>query len=68
MVCSLALAMLLNLNVKGMQGFRSIFYIPAILPGAAVAMVWQMVLRPQPSGIFNAILRRSLHIVMPIPG
>lgn len=56
MVCSLALAMLLNLKVKGMQGFRSIFYIPAILPGAAVAMVWSMVLRPQPSGIFNAIL------------
>lgn len=56
LVCSLALAMLLNMKVKGMQGFRSIFYIPAILPGAAVAMVWTMVLRPQPSGIFNAIL------------
>jgi len=56
LVCSLALAMLLNLNVKGMQWFRSIFYIPAILPGAAVAMVWLMVLRPQTNGIFNAIL------------
>lgn len=64
MVCSLALAMLLNLKVKGMQGFRSIFYIPAILPGAAVAMVWQMVLRPQPSGIFNAILGK-IWAVMP---
>jgi multiple sugar transport system permease protein len=65
MVCSLALAMLLNLKVKGMQGFRSIFYIPAILPGAAVAMVWTMVLRPQPSGIFNAIL--GLMHIQPIP-
>jgi len=66
LVCSLALAMLLNMNVKGMQWFRSIFYIPAILPGAAVAMVWQMVLRPQPSGIFNAILGKFFHMT-PIP-
>jgi len=71
MVCSLALAMLLNLKVKAMSGFRSIFYIPAILPGAAVAMVWTMVLRPQPSGIFNAILgslARVLHLqFIPVP-
>jgi multiple sugar transport system permease protein len=65
MTCALALAMLLNLKVKGMQGFRSIFYIPAILPGAAVAMVWMMVFRPQSSGIFNAIL--GLVHIQPIP-
>lgn len=65
MTCALALAMLLNLKVKGMQIFRSIFYIPAILPGAAVAMVWMMVFRPQASGIFNAIL--GLFHVAPIP-
>jgi multiple sugar transport system permease protein len=53
--CSLALAMLLNLSVKGMRVFRSIFYIPAILPGVAVAMVWLAVFRPQ-GGIFNSIL------------
>lgn len=71
MACSLALAMLLNLKVKGMQFFRSIFYIPAILPGAAVAMVWQMVLRPQPDGIFNAIIGNIAHLLhvsfAPIP-
>jgi multiple sugar transport system permease protein len=71
MVCSLALAMLLNLKVKGMQLFRSIFYIPAILPGAAVAMVWQMVFRPQSSGIFNAIIGKFAHLLhlsfAPIP-
>jgi len=65
MTCALALAMLLNLKVKGMQVFRSIFYIPAILPGAAVAMVWMMVFRPQASGIFNAIL--GLFHISPIP-
>lgn len=60
LVCSLALAMLLNLNVSGMRMFRSIFYIPAILPGVAVAMVWLMVFRYQ-GGIFNSILS-ILHI------
>ncbi|MCE5322011.1 sugar ABC transporter permease [bacterium] len=71
MICSLALAMLLNLKVKGMQYFRSIFYIPAILPGAAVAMVWQMVFRPESDGIFNAILGGIAHLLhiafAPIP-
>lgn len=60
LVFSLALAMLLNLNVKGMRAFRSIFYIPAILPGVAVAMVWLMVFRYQ-GGIFNSLLG-LLHI------
>ncbi len=71
LVCSLLLAMLLNLNVKGMQWFRSIFYIPAILPGAAVAMVWQMVMNPQRMGIFNAMLggmANLLHVQFtPVP-
>jgi multiple sugar transport system permease protein len=55
LVCSLALAMLLNINVRGMRVFRSVFYIPAILPGVAVAMVWLTVFRPQ-GGVFNSIL------------
>lgn len=55
LVCSLALAMLLNLHLRGMRVFRSIFYIPAILPGVAVAMVWLTVFRPQ-GGVFNSIL------------
>ena len=55
LVCSLALAMLLNLSVRGMRVFRSIFYIPAILPGVAVAMVWLTVLNPQ-GGVFNTLL------------
>ena len=55
LVCSLALAMLLNLQLRGMRVFRSIFYIPAILPGVAVAMVWLTVFRPQ-GGVFNSVL------------
>ena len=63
-VCSLALAMLLNLKVRGMRVFRSIFYIPAILPPVAVSMVWLMVFKPH-GGIFNTMLG-WLHIA-PVP-
>ena len=55
LVCSLALALLLNLSLKGMRLFRSIFYIPAILPGVAMSMVWLTVFRPE-GGVFNTIL------------
>ncbi len=55
LVCSLALAVLLNQNVFGMRTFRSIFYIPAILPPVAMAMVWLAIFKPH-GGILNAIL------------
>ncbi len=55
LVCSLALAMLLNLNLKGMRIFRAIFYIPAILPPIAVSMVWLMLFNAQ-NGILNVLL------------
>lgn len=55
LICSLALAMLLNLNLKGMRIFRAIFYIPAILPPIAVSMVWLMLFNAQ-NGILNVLL------------
>jgi multiple sugar transport system permease protein len=59
MIGSLSVAMLLNMQVRGMRVFRSIFYIPAILPGAAVAMLWQWILKPQ-GGVLNYLLTRHL--------
>ncbi len=55
LACSLALAMLLNLNLRGMRVFRAIFYIPAILPPIAVSMVWLMLFKPY-GGILNVLL------------
>lgn len=52
---SLGVAMLLNMNLRGMRVFRSIFYIPAILPGAAVTMLWLWILKPQ-GGVLNYLL------------
>jgi len=64
LICSLALAMLLNMNLKGMRLFRAIFYIPAILPPIAVSMVWLMLFNAE-NGILNVLLGK-LHIA-PVP-
>lgn len=64
LVFSLALALLLNLNIRGMRAFRAIFYIPAILPPIAVSMVWLMLFKPE-GGILNVLLG-YLHVA-PIP-
>ena len=52
---ALMVALLLNQNVKGMSVFRTIFYIPAILPGIATAMLWRWIFNPE-NGILNLIL------------
>ena len=59
LIGSLLVAILLNQNVKGMTWFRTIFYIPAILPGVAVAMVWKWIFNPE-NGILNVFLRSKL--------
>jgi multiple sugar transport system permease protein len=52
---SLLVALLLNMNVRGMRFFRSMFYLPAILPGVAVTMLWMWILKPQ-GGVLNYLL------------
>jgi len=52
---SLAIALLLNMNLRGMRIFRSIFYLPAILPGVAVTMLWLWIFKPQ-GGVLNYLL------------
>lgn len=54
-VTALALALLLNTKVRGLGVFRTIFYIPSILPTVAIAVVWIWLLHPQ-YGIANVVL------------
>ncbi|HLK16969.1 MAG TPA: sugar ABC transporter permease [Fimbriimonadaceae bacterium] len=37
---SLSLALLLNVNVRGQRLFRTLFYLPSIVPAVASALVW----------------------------
>ncbi|AEE97711.1 carbohydrate ABC transporter permease [Mahella australiensis] len=55
MVVSLVLAMLLNTKIKGLAIYRTIFYMPTIVPAVASSILWMWLLDPQ-MGIINAAL------------
>ncbi len=52
-ITGLAIAMLLNANVKGMSWYRTLYYLPSIVPVVASAVLWLWVLNPE-YGIVNA--------------
>lgn len=55
LVLGLGLALLLNQDVGGLSYYRTIFYTPAVVSGAAVAMMWLLLLNPE-AGIINRML------------
>lgn len=55
----LAIAMLLNANVKGMSWYRTLYYLPSIVPVVASAVLWLWVLNPQ-WGIVNVVWKATL--------
>lgn len=55
MLTALCLALLLNQNVKGMAVFRTIFYLPSIVPVVAMAIIWIWMLQPR-FGLVNLVL------------
>jgi len=54
-VSSLAIALLLNQNVRGIKLYRTCFYLPSLVPSVAAALVWQWVFNSD-NGILNTIL------------
>jgi multiple sugar transport system permease protein len=56
MVAGLAVSLLLNLRLRGMYGFRTILYLPSVLSGTAVAVLWAILLNPD-LGAINTLLR-----------
>ena len=55
-VAGVALAMLLNVEVRGQALFRTLFYLPSVLPQVATAVLFQWLLNPQ-LGLVNGLLR-----------
>jgi len=53
---ALFFAVLLNQRVPGMGIFRTIYYLPSVVSGVAVALLWMWLLQPQ-FGILNFFLR-----------
>ncbi|WP_020620471.1 carbohydrate ABC transporter permease [Paenibacillus daejeonensis] len=52
---SFAVALLLNMNVRGKSIFRTIIYLPSIVPAVASAMIWMWLLNPD-LGLVNSAL------------
>ncbi len=55
MVGALGVALLLNQDVRGIGVWRTIYYLPAVLPVAAVALLWRWMFSPS-SGLINFLL------------
>lgn len=58
----LGIAVLLNQNVPGMRVFRTLLYLPSILPLVAGAVVFNVLLSPSKFGVVNSVLM-NLHLI-----
>ncbi|HNS50280.1 MAG TPA: sugar ABC transporter permease [Anaerolineae bacterium] len=52
---ALLLAMLMNQKIRGVSVFRTIYYLPSVLPAVAFIVVWIWVLHPD-VGLINTLL------------
>jgi len=53
-IVSIAIALLLNMELPGAKAFRLIFYLPTILAGVAAILLWKWILAPD--GLLNKAL------------
>ena len=55
LVLALGLAVLLNQKIRGLSFFRSVFFIPSVVPSVASAILWLWLLNPR-VGLINFVL------------
>jgi len=58
---ALGTAMLLNREVKAVGVWRTLYYLPAVLPGAATALLWRWMFNPS-NGLINTLLSPVLKL------
>ena len=54
---ALLAALAMNLNVRGIRLFRTLYYVPSLTPAVANAILWMWIFHPQ-WGLANALLER----------
>jgi multiple sugar transport system permease protein len=64
LIASLGIALLLNRKVPGQSIFRTIVFLPSLVPTVATAILW-MWLYDQKYGLINSVIR---HLDLPGPG
>ncbi|MHB0877853.1 MAG: carbohydrate ABC transporter permease [Anaerolineae bacterium] len=62
---SLAVAVLMNQKVPGMSYWRTIYYLPAVVSGVPVAILWRWLFNPE-FGIINWLLWTLFHVQGPM--
>lgn len=60
----LAVAVLLNQDVKGLALWRTLYYMPTVIAGVAVALLWQWMFEPR-YGVVNHLLKVVFGITGP---
>lgn len=61
-VGALLIAMLLNNKIRGIGTYRTIYFLPAVLPEVAVALLWRWMFNSE-SGIINYVLSPAYGIL-----
>ncbi len=55
LIAALLLAVLLNQRIRALSVFRTVFYLPSIVPTIAASLLWLWILNPK-VGVLNSIL------------
>ena len=55
LVLALGIALLMNQKVRGIVFFRTVYYLPSVVSGVAVALLWMWIFNPE-FGILNTLL------------
>ena len=56
LIISFIVALLMNQRIRGVRVFRTIYYLPAVISGVPVALLWMWILNPE-FGMLNNALR-----------
>lgn len=67
MLTALVLAFLLNMKLRGQALYRTIFFLPSIVPLVASSVLWLWLLNPD-YGLINMCLRPALDVVNALTG
>ena len=64
LITALFLAVLLNMKLPGLSWWRTIYYLPSVLSGVAVSLLWRWIYQPE-YGVMNTLLWSLFHIQGP---
>ncbi|GBC60796.1 sugar ABC transporter permease [Desulfonema ishimotonii] len=53
---ALGLALLLNIRLRGIAVFRTLFFMPVVFPMSLVAVIWTLIYAPGPGGMMNSLM------------